>query len=89
LKTIKKIKNGFSFGRSGLKRHKKENIDIGPGHYNIPLTTKKLKHGVIGKQKRVLGNTKEVTPGYYDIPSCIPNIAKYNYPAWENRKIRI
>lgn len=88
LKTIKKIKNGFTFGTNGLKKSKKENLEIGPGHYNVNLN-KKLKYGVIGRQKRVLGEKKQETPGYYDIPSCIPNIAKYNYPAWENRKIRI
>lgn len=89
LKVIKKVKNGFSFGRNGLKTKKKENFGVGPGHYDVKLNTFKLKHGVIGKKKRVIGQQKEPTPGYYDIPSCIPNIAKYNYPAWEDRKIRI
>ena len=62
---------------------------IGPGHYNTTHTFWKLKHGCIGKQKRDLGHSSQkITPGFYDIPSAIPNIAKYNYPAWEDRKIR-
>ena len=89
LKTIKKVRNGFSFGKSDLNFYKKENHSLGPGHYNVKYGNNKLKFGVIGKQRRVLGDVKEQTPGYYDIPSCIPNIAKYNYPAWEDRKIRL
>ena len=86
--TVKKIRNGFSFGRHGLKGPRLENNFVGPGHYN-PKYFQKLKHGVIGRKERVLGDRKQSTPGYYAIPSCIPHIAKYNYPAWEHRKIRI
>ena len=70
INTIKKIKNGFSFGKSGIGFYKKENNNLGPGHYNINYGKNKLKHGVIGNQKRILGENKEQTPGYYNIPSC-------------------
>lgn len=79
---------GFSFGREKSRYNKKENNpSLGPGHYNVSNVWR-LKHGVIGKQKRVLGSKINSTPGYYNIPSAIPNIAKYNYPSYENRKIR-
>ena len=48
--TVKKIRNGFSFGRHGLKGPRLENNFVGPGHYN-PKYFQKLK-----QQKILISN---------------------------------
>lgn len=90
-KTIFEISNsrkGYSFNKSKPNGRDRKKIP-GPGTYDMKSRTFKSQFGFISKGTRVLGPKIIQTPGYHNVPSTIPNVASYNYPAENERKIRI
>lgn len=85
---ISQSKKGYSFSKSKSVSHNKRNIP-GPGSYNARVNTFKKTYGFISKGKRTLGPKIVKTPGFHNLPSTIPNVAPYNYPAMDERKIKL
>lgn len=68
------------------KAARKENEVPGPGAYDF---FEEKKHGYKFPMTSKEGTNRQSGPGFYEIPSTIPDVAKYNYPDQQHRKIKI
>ena len=83
-----KSKSGIIFPKDP-RDHTKPGDLPGPGAYSayggIAPNPSKYTFSKAPRDK----NKPQDGPGFYDIPSTIPDVAKHNYPAVQNRKIHL
>lgn len=85
---VSKSTGGIKFGHEPRDRQLRDEKP-GPGAYDID--TKVLKGEAkwsFGKAPRTK-DLKDDGPGHYEIPHSIPDVARYNYPAVDKRKIHL
>lgn len=85
---VTKSNGGVKFGHE-LRDRRYNDQKPGPGAYDVdPKVLKGDAKWSFGKAPRTK-DLKDDGPGHYEIPHSIPDVAKYNYPSMDKRKIHL